>query len=74
VLAAARGVQVTALHLIAQPLLRSAGGLHAPTDVIREHLAHAEACLVSEAVAWGIRFCILAIAQVMTSGELIGRT
>jgi nucleotide-binding universal stress UspA family protein len=42
-LAAACGAQVTALYLLAEPFLRGVAGLHAPTEVIREHLAHAEA-------------------------------
>lgn len=41
-LAAACGAQVTALYLIPEPFLRDIAGLHAPADVIREHLAHAE--------------------------------
>jgi nucleotide-binding universal stress UspA family protein len=42
-LAAACGAQITALYLIAEPFLRNMAGLHAPAEVIREHLAHAEA-------------------------------
>jgi nucleotide-binding universal stress UspA family protein len=42
-LAAACGAQVTALYLLAEPFLRGVAGLHAPIEVIREHLAHAEA-------------------------------
>jgi len=36
-LAAACGAQVTALYLLAEPFLRGVAGLHAPTEVIREH-------------------------------------
>jgi nucleotide-binding universal stress UspA family protein len=42
-LAGACGAQVTALYLIAEPFLRNMAGRHAPAEVIREHLAHAEA-------------------------------
>ena len=35
------GAHVTALHLIAEPFLR--GGHHLPADIMREHVAHAEA-------------------------------
>ena len=42
-LAAACGAQVTALYLLAEPFLRGVAGLHAPAEVIREHLAHAGA-------------------------------
>ena len=35
------GAHVTVLHLIAEPFLR--GGHHLPADIMREHMAHAEA-------------------------------
>jgi nucleotide-binding universal stress UspA family protein len=37
------GAHVTALHLIAEPFLRGMVGHHLPAEVMREHLAHAEA-------------------------------
>ena len=37
------GAHVTALHLIAEPFLRGMVGHHLPAEVLREHLAHAEA-------------------------------
>ena len=42
-LAAACGAQVTALYLIAEPFLPGMGGRHLPAELLREHLAHAEA-------------------------------
>jgi nucleotide-binding universal stress UspA family protein len=42
-LAAACQAQVTALYLIAEPFLPGAGGRHLPAQLLREHLAHAEA-------------------------------
>ena len=42
-LAAVSGAQVTALYLLAEPFLRNMAGRHAPAEVIREHLAPAEA-------------------------------
>jgi nucleotide-binding universal stress UspA family protein len=38
------GAQVTALYLIAEPFLPGkGGGRHMPVDLLREHVAHAEA-------------------------------
>ena len=39
------GAHVTALYLIAEPFVRASGGagLHVPEDLLREHLAHADA-------------------------------
>jgi nucleotide-binding universal stress UspA family protein len=37
------GAQVTALCLIAEPFLRGVAGLHAPADIVREHVAQAAA-------------------------------
>jgi nucleotide-binding universal stress UspA family protein len=37
------GAHVTALHLIAEPFLRGMAGHHLPAEVMREHVAHAEA-------------------------------
>ena len=34
---------MTALYLIAEPFLRGMGGRHLPAELLREHLAHAEA-------------------------------
>ena len=42
-LAAACGAQLTALYLIAEPFLPGMGGRHLPAELLREHLAHAEA-------------------------------
>jgi nucleotide-binding universal stress UspA family protein len=42
-LAGRLGARLTALCLVAEPYLRGAGGRHLPADLIREHLAHAEA-------------------------------
>ena len=42
-LATACGAQVTALYLIAEPFLPGMGGRHLPAELLREHLAHAEA-------------------------------
>ena len=42
-LAAACGAQVSALYLIAEPFLPGMGGRHLPAELLREHLAHAEA-------------------------------
>ena len=41
ILAQRLNVHLTALHLIAEPFL--GGGRHLPAEVMREHLAHAEA-------------------------------
>lgn len=37
------GAQITALCLIAEPLLRGTAGRHLPAEIIREHVSHAEA-------------------------------
>src|SRR3712207_6710755 len=37
------GAQVTALCLIAEPFLRGAAGHHLPAELVREHVAHADA-------------------------------
>ena len=42
-LAAACGAQVSALYLVAEPFLPGMGGRHLPAELLREHLAHAEA-------------------------------
>ena len=42
-LAATCGAQVTALYLVAEPFLPGMGGRHLPAELLREHLAHAEA-------------------------------
>ena len=42
-LAAACGAQLSALYLIAEPFLPGMGGRHLPAELLREHLAHAEA-------------------------------
>jgi nucleotide-binding universal stress UspA family protein len=42
-LAGGLGARLTALCLVAEPYLRGAGGRHLPADLVREHLAHAEA-------------------------------
>ena len=42
-LAAQFGARITALYLIAEPFLRSMAGKHAPSDIVREHVAHAQA-------------------------------
>jgi nucleotide-binding universal stress UspA family protein len=47
------GAHVTALQLIAEPFLRGAIGHHLPAELMREHLAHAEA--EAEAVLSSLR-------------------
>jgi nucleotide-binding universal stress UspA family protein len=42
-LAARLGAEVTALALVAEPFLRGTAGQHLPSEVVREHLAHAVA-------------------------------
>ena len=42
-LAVARDAQLTALYLVAEPFLPGRGGRHLPAELLREHLAHAEA-------------------------------
>ena len=42
-LAAACGAQLIALYLMAEPFLPGMGGRHLPAELLREHLAHAEA-------------------------------
>lgn len=42
-LAVARDAQLTALYLVAEPFLPGMGGRHLPAELLREHLAHAEA-------------------------------
>jgi nucleotide-binding universal stress UspA family protein len=42
-LAAACNAQLSALYLIAEPFLPGMGGRHLPAELLREHLAHAEA-------------------------------
>ena len=42
-LAATCGAQVSALYLVAEPFLPGMGGRHLPAELLREHLAHAEA-------------------------------
>jgi nucleotide-binding universal stress UspA family protein len=42
-LAGRLGAHLAALCLVAEPYLRGAGGRHLPEDLVREHLAHAEA-------------------------------
>ena len=37
------GAQVTALHLVAEPFMPGVVGHHMPAEILREHLAHAEA-------------------------------
>src|SRR5688500_14074606 len=43
ILAQRLDAHLTALHLIAEPFLRGMVGHHLPAEVMREHLAHAEA-------------------------------
>ena len=43
ILAQRLNAHLTALHLIAEPFLRGMVGHHLPAEVMREHLAHAEA-------------------------------
>ena len=43
ILAQRLDAQLTALYLIAEPFLRGMVGRHLPAEVMREHLAHAEA-------------------------------
>src|SRR5688500_18309884 len=42
-LAQGLGARVTALYLIAEPFLRGVAGYHLPAELVREHVAHAEA-------------------------------
>ena len=42
-LASACGAQISALYLVAEPFLPGMGGRHLPAELLREHLAHAEA-------------------------------
>jgi len=37
------GAHVTALHLIAEPFMRTMAGYHLPADILKEHLRQAEA-------------------------------
>ena len=56
-LAGRLGARLTALCLVAEPYLRGAGGRHLPAELVREHLAHAEAeAVLAERVTgpkWG---------------------
>jgi nucleotide-binding universal stress UspA family protein len=45
--------RLTALYLLAEPFLRAGAGHHAPAEIVREHLAHAEA--EAEAALAGMR-------------------
>jgi nucleotide-binding universal stress UspA family protein len=66
------GAHVTALHLLAEPFLRGAAGQHLPAELVREHLAHAEAEAESILVAFRAAAdqCGVAYDVVRESGSL----
>src|SRR3712207_1163268 len=66
------GAQVTALCLIAEPFLRGAAGHHLPAELVREHVAHADAeaaAILDAALAAAGRLGV-AMETVRESGSL----
>jgi nucleotide-binding universal stress UspA family protein len=77
-LAAPCRAHVTALYLVAEPFLPGMGGRHLPADLLREHMAHAEAeaeavlaVARAEADRHGIAHALLGQAQDQAADLLV---